>query len=213
MSKKTVKTDKTKTRREPSGYIPAEAKPAWLEWIEPEKFNDKDLFRIVTFFVFHSPCVGKNSDPKPLSAMCKPLTDYGWSEKWGNYKNPQSLNYILRNATTNFSLIFSADSNKDLSQECHKAKLKDNFPSEIEQERVAISISDQNQFLSLFRHIRNAFSHTRFNMCELIDGDLMFIMEDISRKYVSARMLLRKSTLLKWIDIIEAGPQPCDMEE
>ena len=29
--------------------------PKWMEWIVPEKFNDTELFRIVTFYVFHCP--------------------------------------------------------------------------------------------------------------------------------------------------------------
>ena len=40
----------------------------WLQWIAPERFNDIDLQRIVTFFVFHSPC-------KELSAMSKTLDE------------------------------------------------------------------------------------------------------------------------------------------
>lgn len=58
--------------------------------------------------------------------------------------------------------------------------------------------------------MRNAFSHGRLNMVN-IDGECVFVIEDISPKckkgkhLVSARMILKKSTLLKWIDIIERG--------
>ena len=52
-----------------------EKKPNWLEWITPERVNDKDLFRIVIFYVFHSPCNG-------LSAMKKTLQEYGWNTPW-----------------------------------------------------------------------------------------------------------------------------------
>ncbi|MCF0133406.1 MAG: hypothetical protein HUJ72_06030 [Blautia sp.] len=105
-----------------------------------------------------------------------------------------------------------------MQQACQRANLLENFPKNLDEERAAVSISDQNQFLSLFRHIRNAFSHGRINMHETKDGDLMFIFEDVGRKVsggipVSARMLLRKSTLLKWIDIIEAGPQTASEED
>lgn len=44
-----------------------------------------------------------------------------------------------------------------------------------------------------------------------VDGECVFILEDVKPKKasddleISARMILRKSTLLKWIDIIEQG--------
>jgi hypothetical protein len=216
---KTSKNKKPKPKREPSGYIYAEEKPAWLEWLVPEKFYDADLFRIVVFFVFHSPCIGSTTNPKPPSAMGKPVSKYGWSEKWGNYRNPKSLNHILRSASTNFTLIYSATGNNDMQQACKKAGLLTDFPTDVGLECAAISPSDQNQFLSLFRHIRNAFSHSRLNMRELSDGDLLFIFEDVAINKkpegtpVSARIKLRKSTLLKWINIIEAGPQSGDTED
>lgn len=207
-----------KSKRHPGEFVFAEDKPAWVKWIVPEKFNDWDLFRIVIFFVFHSPCTGTTNTPGCPSAMGKPLTEYGWSEKWGNYRTPGSLNNILREASSNFALIFSATGNNDMLQACQKANMLADFPSKLDDERAAITISDRNQFLSLFRHIRNAFSHGRINMHEMADGDLMFIFEDVGRKNstgtpVSARILLRKSTLLKWIEIIEAGPQTSNTED
>ena len=207
-----------KAKRVPSGFIFAEDKPAWVKWIVPEKFNNLELFRIVVVFVFHSPCVGTAGSPGGPSAMGKPITKYGWSEKWGNYRTQGTLNNILRNACSNFSFLYSATGNNDMLQACQKANLCDEFPQSIDIERAAISISDKNQFLSLFRHIRNAFSHGRINMHETTDGDLMFIFEDVGRKKsegvpISARMMLRKSTLLRWIEIIEAGPQSSDEED
>lgn len=209
---------KQKAKREPSGFVFGEDRPAWVEWIVPEKFNDWELFRIVVFFVFHSPCVGTTDSSGGPSAMGKPLAEYGWSEKWGNYRTQGTLNNILRNASSDFSFLYSATGNNDMLQACQKANLCDEFPQNIDIERAAISISDKNQFLSLFRHIRNAFSHGRINMHETTDGDLMFIFEDVGRKKsegvpISARMVLRKSTLLRWIEIIEAGPQSSDEED
>lgn len=68
----------------------------------------------------------------------------------------------------------------------------------------------KNQFISVFYHLRNAFAHGRLNMIDIgLKDDYVFIFEDIQKKKemckVTARMILRKSTLLKWIDIIEAG--------
>ena len=60
----------------------------------------------------------------------------------------------------------------------------------------------------MFYHLRNAFAHCRLNMVD-VDGECVFILEDVvtskGKNKLSARMILRKSTLLKWIDIIESG--------
>lgn len=173
---------------------------AWLQWIVPERFNDEDLFRIVTFFVFHSPC-------PELSSMGRSLSEYGWTAPW---RNPYYLNRQLRQAATNYNLIYSANGYDAMENALEKAALRDSFPSDFETERVCIYDNQNNQFLSVFYHLRNAFAHCRLNMVD-VDGDCVFILEDVQPKRnsislkVSARMILRKSTLLKWIDIIEAG--------
>lgn len=173
---------------------------AWLQWIVPERFNDVDLFRIVTFFVFHSPC-------QALSSMRRTLLEYGWTAPW---RKPYYLNRQLKQAATNYNLIYSASGYDAMESALEKALLKDGFPTDFETERICIYDNQSNQFLSVFYHLRNSFAHCRLNMVD-IDNDCVFILEDVQPKRnsnslkVSARMILRKSTLLKWIDIIEGG--------
>jgi len=182
--------------------------PDWIEWIAPERFNDEELFRIVVFYVFHSPC-------KSLSAMGKSLSDYGWSAPW---KKPYYLNKQLKQAASNHDLLFSVDNYEKFSDILESANLKEDFSSDLETERICSYNKKKNQFLSVFYHIRNAFSHGRLNMID-VDGECVFILEDVNTKAknrygqlaVSARMILKKSTLLKWIDIIEAGE--CEYNE
>ncbi len=172
----------------------------WLQWIVPEKFNDVELFRIVTFFVFHSPC-------PELSSMGRSLSEYGWTAPW---RKPYYLNRQLKQAATNYNLIYSASGYDAMEAALEKASLKDNFPSNLDTERICIYDNQSNQFLSVFYHLRNAFAHCRLNMVD-VDGDCVFIFEDVQPKRnqdhlkVSARMIIRKSTLLKWIELIEAG--------
>ena len=77
-------------------------------------------------------------------------------------------------------------------------------------ERVAFYDSENNQFMSLFKHIRCAFAHGRVGV-KKTDQESMYLMEDgwpyKGRLKVSARMVLKKSTLLNWIKIIQDGPQ------
>ena len=174
----------------------------WLKWIAPEKFNDEDLFRIVIFYVFHSPC-------PDLSSMGRSLKEYGWTAPW---RKPYYLNKQLKQASTNQNLLFTAENYDAMSDALEKASLRENFPSDLGTERICIYDYKKNQFLSVLYHLRNSFAHCRLNMMN-IKGDCIFILEDAIPKSkkepntmkVSARMILRKSTLLKWIDIIESG--------
>ena len=145
--------------------------PTWLEWITPEEFTDPDLFRIVVFFVFHSPCPG-------LSSMGKPLEEYGWLTPW---RKPYYLNRQLKQAASNYELIFSAKGYKEMDVALDKAGLNDNFPSDLAHERICIYDIKNNQFMSVFYHLRNSFAHCRLNMVEVND-ECVFIMEDVCGK-------------------------------
>lgn len=180
--------------------ITTERHPEWINWIAPNSFEDKDLFRIVIFFVFHSPC-------ENLSSMRRTLAEYGWSAPW---KKPYYLNKQLRQVASNYELLFSAKGYNEMDAALEKADLKENFPCNFSHERICIYDNQGNQFLSVFYHLRNAFAHCRLNMVD-VAGECVFILEDVQpnknsdQLKVSARMILRKSTLLKWIDLIENG--------
>lgn len=180
--------------------IYVDRKPDWLNWLAPEEFNDNDLFRIVIFFVFHSPC------PK-TSAMGKSLKEYGWNTPW---QKPYWLNKQLKQASTNVNLLFSSNSYDNLEIALTKASLLNDFPSALEKERICIYDGQHNQFMSVFYHIRNSLAHGRMNMIHK-NGECVFVFEDVvsnsksEQAKLSARMILKKQTLLSWIDIIEAG--------
>jgi hypothetical protein len=64
--------------------------------------------------------------------------------------------------------------------------------------------------MAVFYHIRNALAHGRLAMYKY-GKDIIFVLEDGiksgDRFQVRSRMVLKKSTLLKWIDILESGPK------
>lgn len=107
-------------------------------------------------------------------------------------------------------LLFSAKDYDSMNNALEKADLMHSFPSNYSYERICVYNNQKNQFLSVFYHIRNAFAHCRLNIVD-IAGDCVFVLEDVQPQKnkemlkVSARMILRKSTLLKWIEIIENG--------
>lgn len=94
----------------------------------------------------------------------------------------------------------------------HKAELEECFYEHIKTERAAFLKCENNEYMSLFHHIRCALAHGRIAMFEdSKNHDIIFVMENGSDKgkdfQVKARMVLRKSTLLRWAKIITDGPQ------
>ena len=96
-----------------------EIQPRWLQWIVPDRFDDKELFRIVTFYVFH--CPSENS-----SYMRKSLKEYGWNTPW---RKPYKLNNQLKQVTNNEHLIYSSSTLKDMDVALEKAELDIDFPN------------------------------------------------------------------------------------
>ena len=84
------------------------------------------------------------------------------------------------------------------------AGLSKKFPLKKYEEKICVYKKD-NQLVSVFSHIRNSLAHGRFNIIDF-NSETFFILEDSGTKNrVSARMILKKSTLLKWIEAIEGG--------
>ena len=178
--------------------IYTEKTPSWLKEIDTIKFKDEQFIRIITFFMFYSPVDN-------LSARQISLSEYGWKKPW---RNPWYLNKQLKQATSNYELLFSSATFKKIDEALTKADLKNSFPSNIAKERICIYDGQKNQFMSVFYHIRNAFAHGRFAL-NLLNDKEYYILEDVQKDKdgfkVSARMILKTNTLLNWIDIIESG--------
>lgn len=176
----------------------AEKEPTWLGKIRIKDFEDKQFIRIITFFMFHSPVDN-------LSARQISLGEYSWKTPW---RKPYYLNKQLKQVTNNYQLLFSSATFKKMDEALTKADLISSFPSNIAKERICIYDCKNNQFMSVFFHIRNAFAHGRFDFRALNDEEY-YILEDVQKDKdclkVSARMILKKRTLLNWMDIIEGG--------
>lgn len=166
----------------------------WINYKSYDSLNNEDFWKIITFYIFHTPCKG-------LSAQGKLLKDYGWNKPW---KKPYKLNFQLKQASTNFKLLFSAKTRSNMSEALEKSNMLDDFPSNVLTERICIHDNKKNQFISVFYHVRNAFAHGRFSIINK-NGEEIFILEDQYQQIITARMILRKKTLLNWINIIESG--------
>lgn len=174
-----------------------DAIPTWMIDTSVEEY-DKDFIKIIDFFQFHSPVPGQ-------SARCKTLAEYGWIDPW---KKPYWLNKQLRQMSSNYDLLFTAKSGGEMEENLERADLIDAFPNDLGRERICVADNKNNQFMSVFYHIRDAFAHGRFYITEF-ENHKTFVMEDVTpglgKKPVSARMIIRKDTLLAWISLIENG--------
>lgn len=172
-------------------------KLSWVDDKSADYFDDENFRKIYNFFVTNTPC-------EDLSSRAITLQEYGWKTPW---RKPFYLNKQLKFACSNLDYLFFPKNRYEFLATLEKADLKDAFPKNIDIERICVSASNRSQFMSVFAHIRNAFAHGRFKVVPVNDlPDSVFIFEDIAKNNkISARMILRKSTLLKWIPIILGG--------
>lgn len=177
----------------------------WVQQLDDSIFENYRFQKIMRFFVIDSPVNG-------LSIRKKDLNSYGWSKPWNKefYLNKQ-----LKELSTNEKLIFSAHTYADMEEALTKAEVIKNFPNDTSIEKIVIYNNKNNQFISTFYHIRNSIAHGRFNVIfNKTSEDWIFIFEDGMKNpkngkfKVSARMILKCSTLLSWIELIKGGEKP-----
>lgn len=181
-----------KQKKDESEYIHADFPAKWIKAPIDEKLKNEDFRKILDFFVIHTPC-------EELSARAKTLNSYQW-------ENTYPLKKGMRVVPLKDSIFSFGEKWEEMKDCLAEVNLQKNFPSALEIERGCLyKKSKQNQLDCIFYHIRNCFAHGRFNISEN-NGDWTFVLEDWGTKNrVSARMILKKSTLLKWIEIIEGG--------
>ncbi len=177
--------------------------PDWLNKKEFTKQELEVLKEILPFYVV-------NTIQEGISYRGIGVSEYGWpSNVWNIGDLREQLLYVA-NLTLNHNL-FMVERLDDMENACHQAHLDENFAQYRDQERIAVYVnSNSNLVLSIFKHIRNALAHGRF-MIYPSGEDMIFVMESVDHSnkslVVKARMVLRASTMLKWMEIIRNGPQ------
>lgn len=192
-----------------NGYEISPLKPGWIKKKMSNTYFDDDFKRMMIFYVINTPCV-------ELSFSGIALSEYGWGKDiWGNY---DWKNYLFGIADLKRGSTFAvAHKTEQMKEVCEKISMKKDFHRCRDRERIVIYKSRQNEFSSIFHHIRNAFAHGRMAVYECEDGsDLIFVLEDGKKSKeqfeVRARMVLKKSTLMKWMEIIQSGKYPNEVE-
>jgi len=180
--------------------------PGWIKKRVPDSYADDVLKEMILFYVINTPCAD-------LSSSGIEVNEYGWSKDvWKNDKLKKALFDVagLKRKET----FFVVKHTSEMREGCEQSNLKKKFHQERNTQRIVIYKGRYNEVLSVFYHIRNAFAHGRLAMYDCKDGDLMFALEDGIKRNgqfeVRSRMLLKKSTLKSWMDIIKSGHLPGD---
>lgn len=188
-----------------NGYEISSMNPGWIKKRVPNEYADESLKDLIMFFVINTPCTD-------LSSSSIDLSDYGWSKDI--WKNDKLKNALFRVAEIERESTFVvAHRTNEMKSACEKTSLKKNFHRNRDKERIAIFKGRYNEFLSICYHIRNSFAHGRLAMYDYENGkDIMFVLEDGVKKngefQVRSRMVLKKSTLIKWMQILKSGMYP-----
>lgn len=197
-------------RKSQEGLVLTQKHPAWLNTNISNSAFDEDFFQIFLFYVFYSPC------PK-YATQGRTLQFYGWNDK--PWKTNRYLKDKLKGDLFGEKKRYfrAATQISELPESFHKAELEECFFEQRKTERVAFLNCESNEYMSLFHHIRCALAHGRIAMFEdSKNHDIIFVMENGCDKgkdfQVKARMILRKSTLLRWAKIITDGPQEAEKD-
>ena len=188
-----------------NGYEISPMNPGWIKKRVPDEYADDSLKDLIMFFVINTPCTD-------LSSSGIDLSYYGWGKDlWKNEKLKKDLFQIAGIARG--STFAVAQKTSEMKSVCEKASLKKDFHRSRDKERIAIFKGRYNEFLSICYHIRNAFAHGRLAMYDYENGkDIVFVLEDGVKKngefQVRSRMVLKKSTLIKWMQILKSGRYP-----
>lgn len=177
--------------------------PRWLEMTSDEQeIFDTIIREILPFYVFYSPC-------STYSVQGRSLQYYGWDEKpWASNKY---LKNKLDNQITNLLCIKSADTFEKMEAVIAQCRLDDeSFTSDFEKERIAVYMSMDSLYMSIFYHIRCAFAHGRVSLRLSGNNRMLLIENGVNSEpdfAVKARMVLNFDTLKGWADVIQNGPE------
>lgn len=180
--------------------------PSWLDTFVSPDYEDNELYKIILFYVIHSPCIGQ-------SARRISLQDRGWKVKpWysHNYLKDRLDKAIFGDDKP---LLKKVDSKTEMKKEAKNFDLEEDFYLKRTHQRALFTKApnfDSSIYMSLFYRIRNSLAHGRLAMYPTSDNDIMFVLEDgkeINKQFVvSARIIIRKSSLLNVINVISNPP-------
>ncbi len=159
--------------------------------------SENEYYRLYSFFVTYSMC-GRQSAKK------RSFTDYGWpSDSIKNNALGNALSNVLSlNRNPNF--IFT--DKDDLAIRFSSLDLHDGMVTNVDMERAVIGrTAECNNYLKLFYRVRDGFAHGKFKLRLSTNNEKMIVVQDDDGHNVTARIVIRLSTLLRFINEIDTN--------
>ena len=172
-------------------------------------YSAEETSRLMGFYL----CIGPNESKNAPTTTIRSLADYGWR---GTAQLAQLERKLLASSGIgSFCMLNSAKIDMTLEAMNLTDKICPNHPRAVIQRTITnlqyredgslqIKYQDANRMQCLLRHIRNSFAHGL--TYQLTEGSLL--LEDRNTKHdqnITARILVKKQTLIDWMDIIEKG--------
>ena len=178
--------------------------PGWIDNKYDKKVLKEKYYNINEIVMFYGICTIN----KRQSSSAIVLGNYGWKNdlwKKGILRTEMLKVASLENGKTLF-IVKKLEEIKDL----FKRNLPKKFYKDLSTEMIVMyQPSYYNQIESILYHIRNSIAHGRFKVSEYNNQEI-FLFEDgiqVKGKFeVRSRMILKKTTLNKWMKIIQEGP-------
>lgn len=204
---------RTKHKQNPN-YIHScnEPRIELAEYLKPihEIYETEDALRILGFFVSTAPI---NTANKGVSASStKSLSEYGWS---GNKELQTLERKLLADAEMHsFCMLKSARLDETLRAMTLLDEICATHPRAViqhtvknlkydEEENLVATFVDSSRMQCLLRHIRNSLAH---GLTYGLPNEMILLGDVTQDNVITARILIKKQTLLSWADIIEKGP-------
>lgn len=183
--------------------------PGWVRNKKGMLFSE-NFNRIMEFYLFSTPC-------DLVSSSSHGLAGRNWGTKpWSTTK---LRSYLLQVGEFKVnSNYFKANKGckkdgkqSDMTEKIASCRLNGTFHTKRQNGIVFLSSGKYSEFIDIFYYIRCALAHGRFIICEAEDP--VYILEaakkhkdgNETKSMVTARMIIKESTLIKWADIIDDG--------
>ena len=154
----------------------------------------EEYYLLYSFYVTYSLCDNQ-------SAKKKTFIDYGWNtNKINNTDLGMALSSVL-NLNRNPKFVFMEN---DIDKQFLNHNLPDGELNDVDSERaVIVKSSENNNYLRLFHRIRNGLAHGKYGLCYSKKNEKMVIIQDDDTYNVTARIVIKLSTLLEFITTVD----------
>lgn len=163
-------------------------------WLFNDKirFNSRYFQRILDFYLFHCPVDNQ-------SVRGKNFSEFGWS---GQKRFAKLKALMLSAASSELKDRYKSCNKNDIEDVIKKFGLNIQKPN-LTEAVVFLSSEDRTVMGSLYRAIRHSLAHGSFTIMTY-NKERYYLLENFDG-YCKARLILKESTLLKWVSIVKEG--------